>query len=116
MVDLRVKRVGSWIEVYVPRFNRRKDFSYAVGLLDKGDTLIITDVYLSPSYRKKGLGRLMVERLIDESGATEVRVNNVQPKARGFWTKMQIKEVIDGRRIRRIERLREDYFRGEGYD
>ena len=80
-MKLKVKRVDQWIEVYLPHSrDRRKKWTYAIGFIDKNDTLIITDVYVRPYLRKEGLGKKMVNTLLEVSGCENVMANNIQPK------------------------------------
>lgn len=111
---LRVRRTNNWIEVYTTRSGPYR-YSYVLGLIAKDGALIITDAWLDPDLRSKGLGKKMVSRIIKEAGVESVAVHNVLPEAKGFWDSLGIKEVSEPRKVRRISGKRNSFLEGEWF-
>lgn len=112
-MKFKVKRIDNWIEVYLPRLDKRRHKTFILGFVEDSK-LVITDAYVSPSLRGKGVGKRLVERLKKEASKDIIRVNNIQPSAVGFWENMGLEEETDARKYKRIDRIRDRYFKEEG--
>jgi len=117
---LKIRRTDNWIEVYAPSSGKSKT-SYCLGFIDKDGKGIITDVWIEPKLRGKGLGRKMVNLWLKvaKEGVTypvmtrdEIRAHNIQPKAEGFWERVGASET-PGRSWDRVQTKR-DRFLSEG--
>jgi ribosomal protein S18 acetylase RimI-like enzyme len=111
---LRVRRTNSWIEVYTERAGPYR-YSYVLGLVTKEGALIISDAWLDPELRSRGLGKKMVARIIKEAGVETVEVHNVLPEAKGFWESLGIKEVDESGKFRRVSVKRNRFLEGEWF-
>ena len=113
---LKVKRTDNWIEVYVAR-NTDYKYSYCLGFIDKDGKGVITDVWIAPKLRKLGLGKKMVQLWLKTAKQVpeypvmtkdELRAHNIQPRAEGFWEKMEADET-PGQSWERVQRKRDNF-------
>jgi GNAT superfamily N-acetyltransferase len=111
---LRVRRTGNWIEVYTERTGIYR-YSYVLGLVPKDGHFIITDVFLDPKLRGKGLGKKMVARAIRESGASRVEAHDILEEAQGFWEALGIKGIEERGKFNKVSRKRSSFLEGEWF-
>ena len=111
---LRVRRTGVWIEVYTERSGDYR-YSYVLGFVPKDGHLVVTDAWVDPQLRGKGLGRKMVARIIRETGASLVEAHDILEEARGFWKTLGIKEVEGHNRASKVSRKRSRFLEGEWF-
>jgi N-acetylglutamate synthase-like GNAT family acetyltransferase len=113
MSSVTVTKIGHAYKA-VLNTSKKEYQSNAHAFMDSDKILFITNVTVREKDRGKGIGKLLVEALINKAKPKQIKGVYEVPEAKGFWNKMGIKEGKEEfYKNKKLAAEREKYIKGK---